>query len=105
MRILGICQPERSENYPDVPTMDEQGFEGMNLNALQIVAGPRDMPVDVAEAIAATMEGYAQDETVRNALANMKVAYPDYVDRDASLKLVEDTNQLFGEAAKALGYQ
>ena len=35
----------------------------------------------------------------------MKVAYPDYVDRDASLKLVEDTNQLFGEAAKALGYQ
>lgn len=105
MRILGICQPERSENYPDVPTMDEQGFDGMNLNALQIVAGPRDMPVDVAEAIAATMEGYAQDETVRNALANMKVAYPDYVDRDASLKLVEDTNQLFGEAAKALGYQ
>ena len=61
--------------------------------------------MDVAEAIAATMEGYAQDETVRNALANMKVAYPDYVDRDASLKLVEDTNQLFGEAAEALGYQ
>ncbi|MCI8576707.1 MAG: tripartite tricarboxylate transporter substrate binding protein [Lachnospiraceae bacterium] len=104
MRILGICQPQRSENYPDVPTMDEQGYSGMNLNALQIVAGPRDMPEEVAEAIAATMEGYAQDETVQNALTNMKVAYPAYVNRDECLKMVEETSQLFKEAAEALGY-
>lgn len=104
MKILGICQAERSENYPDVPTMDEQGFEGMNLNALQIIAGPKGMSDEVAEAIAATMEGYAKDETVKNALANMKVAYPEYVTRQEAAKMVEDTDALFGEAAKTLGY-
>lgn len=104
MKILGICQAERSKNYPDVATMDEQGYDGMNLNALQIVAGPKGMSDEVAEAIAATMEGYAQDETVQSALANMKVAYPEYVNREDSRKLVEETNVIFGEAAKALGY-
>lgn len=103
MTILGICQAERSENYKEIPTMDEQGFEGMNLNALQIIAGPKDMPEEIAEAIAASMEGYAQDETVRNALANMKVSY-EYTNREESLRLVEETNQIFGDAAKALGY-
>lgn len=104
MKVLGICQPERSENYPDVPTMDEQGFTGMNLNALQIVAGPKGMSDEIAEAIAATMEGYVTDETVQNALANMKVGYPEYVTREECLKLVEETNEIFGEAASALGY-
>lgn len=103
MTILGICQAERSENYKEIPTMDEQGFEGMNLNALQVIAGPKDMPEEIAEAVAATMEGYAQDETVKNALANMKVSY-EYTNREDSRRLVEETNEIFGEAAKALGY-
>lgn len=104
MKLLGICQAERSENYPDVPTIDEQGIDGMDLNALQIIAGPKGMSDEIAEAVAATMEGYAKDETVQNSLANMKVSYPEYVDRTAARKLVEDTNASFAEAAKALGY-
>lgn len=103
MTILGICQAERSENYKDIPTMDEQGFDGMNLNALQIIAGPKDMPEEIAEAIAASMEGYAQDETVQSSLSNMKVSY-EYTNREESRKLVEETNKIFGEAAGALGY-
>lgn len=103
MKILGICQPERSSNYPDVPTMDEQGFPGMNLNALQIIAGPKDMPVEIAEAIAEAMQEYAQDETVINALSNMKVDYT-YTDRNTCVELVKETDAIFGEAAKSLGY-
>ena len=80
MKLLGICQAERSENYPDVPTIDEQGIDGMDLNALQIIAGPKGMSDEIAEAIAETMEGYAQDETVKSSLANMKVQY-EYVNR------------------------
>ena len=104
MKLLGICQAERSENYPDVPTIAEQGVEGMDLNALQIIAGPKGKSDEIAEAVAASMEGYAKDETVQSSLSNMKVSYPEYVDRTASRKLVEDTNASFAEAAKALGY-
>ena len=103
MKLLGICQAERSENYPDVPTIDEQGIDGMDLNALQIIAGPKGMSDEIAEAIAETMEGYAQDETVKSSLVNMKVQY-EYVNREDSRKLVEATNDSFGEAAAALGY-
>ena len=103
MKLLGICQAERSENYPDVPTIDEQGIDGMDLNALQIIAGPKGMSDEIAEAIAETMEGYAQDETVKSSLANMKLQY-EYVNREDSRKLVEATNNSFGEAAAALGY-
>ena len=61
------------------------------------------MSDEIAEAIAETMEGYAQDETVKSSLANMKVQY-EYVNREDSRKLVEATNDSFGEAAAALGY-
>lgn len=103
MRILGICQQERSENYPDIPTLTELGYDGMDLNALQIIAGPKGMSDDIAEAIAAAMEGYANDEAVQKSLANLKVSYT-YTNRADSLEMVKRTNDNFANAAKALGY-
>jgi tripartite-type tricarboxylate transporter receptor subunit TctC len=68
-RMTGIVQTrlQRAKGFPDMPTMDEQGFKGFDVSSWYGVVGPRDMSRDLALQI--------------NADINKVLALPDVVAR------------------------
>ncbi|MDR6427174.1 tripartite-type tricarboxylate transporter receptor subunit TctC [Variovorax beijingensis] len=68
-RMAGIVQTrlQRAKGFPDMPTMDEQGFKGFDVSSWYGVVGPKDMSRDLALQI--------------NADINKVLALPDVVAR------------------------
>ena len=68
-RMAGIVQTrlQRAKGFPEMPTMDEQGFKGFDVSSWYGVVGPRDMSRDLALQI--------------NADINKVLALPDVVAR------------------------
>ncbi len=68
-KMTGIVQTRvsRAKGFPDIPTMDEQGFKGFDASSWYGVVGPKDMPKDVVLQI--------------NADINKVLAMPDVVAR------------------------
>lgn len=52
-KLFAIAQTrlKRAKGFPDVPTMDEQGFKGFDASSWYGVVGPADMPKDLAISI------------------------------------------------------
>ena len=47
IRALAVTSPQRSQAFPDVPTMDELGIKGFDSTAWYGVLGPAGLPQDV----------------------------------------------------------
>jgi tripartite-type tricarboxylate transporter receptor subunit TctC len=48
LRALAVGTLERSASYPDIPTIAESGFPGFEARAWQGIAGPANLPADIA---------------------------------------------------------
>jgi tripartite-type tricarboxylate transporter receptor subunit TctC len=61
LRLLAIANDQRMEDYPDVPTLKEQGYPTLVLNAFHIIIGPKNIDKAIvsrlAEAFKKGMEG------------------------------------------------
>lgn len=68
-KLHGIAQTriKRAKGFPDVPTMDEQGFKGFDASSWYGLVGPADMPRDLALSV--------------NADVNNVLLMPDVVER------------------------
>lgn len=51
LQAIAQTRLKRAKGFPDVPTMDEQGFKGFDASSWYGVVGPADMPKDLALAI------------------------------------------------------
>ena len=51
--VLAVTSPKRAPSSPDVPTVAEAGFPALQLESLIGVFGPRGMPVELRERVAA----------------------------------------------------
>jgi tripartite-type tricarboxylate transporter receptor subunit TctC len=51
LQAVAQTRLKRAKGFPDVPTMDEQGFKGFDASSWYGVVGPADMPKDLALAI------------------------------------------------------
>jgi tripartite-type tricarboxylate transporter receptor subunit TctC len=68
-KIIALTNRERAFIVPDVPTAIEAGFPALTLEGLVGLFGPRDMPNNVRERIAADVGAIAADPTIRERLA------------------------------------
>ena len=50
-KVVALAQtrPKRAKSYPNVPTMDEQGFPGFDATTWYGLAGPGKLPVAMAQ--------------------------------------------------------
>jgi tripartite-type tricarboxylate transporter receptor subunit TctC len=56
VRTLAICGPERSELLPNVPTITEQGFPGVEVDQLATIFAPPGLPKDRLDVLVAACE-------------------------------------------------
>ena len=92
MRILAICQAERSKTYPDIPTVVELGYEAPKyVEQNYIICATPDMPEEMAEVISDSMKDLAENEmwiTLFN--TTFKGSTWEDCDREGGLKLVDE---------------
>jgi tripartite-type tricarboxylate transporter receptor subunit TctC len=55
LRALAIASPRRSAILPDVPTMDEQGFDGFDVSSWYVAMMPKGTPVAILERLSAAI--------------------------------------------------
>jgi len=73
LKSLGIMTAERDENFPNMPTFNEQGIE-IEWGAFRGLAVPAETDPEVQKKLAAAFEGIINDE--ENAQAMAKAGYP-----------------------------
>jgi tripartite-type tricarboxylate transporter receptor subunit TctC len=71
LKLLALTGTARSPLTPDVPSAIELGFPGLGFEGLAGFFGPRDMPDDVKERIAADVRAVARDPIFSNRLAKV----------------------------------
>lgn len=70
LRVLASAEEERSPQYPDIPTIQEEGFPGVASNNWYGVIGPAGLPANVVKRIAdATERIIKTDEFLKRMVA------------------------------------
>ena len=64
IRMIAVTASERASVAADVPTTTEAGYPDIRIDGLTGVFGPRDMPAEVRERIAADVKAAAADPTI-----------------------------------------
>jgi tripartite-type tricarboxylate transporter receptor subunit TctC len=65
VRALAISSDKRSPLLPDVPTLQEQGVKGAEVQSWQAVAAPKGLPADVKAKLQAAIAAVLNDPTVK----------------------------------------
>src|SRR3954454_1235563 len=68
IRMIAVTASERASIYPDVPTTTESGFPDIRIDGLPGLFGPREMPSELRERIAADVKAAAGRSEVRPGL-------------------------------------
>jgi tripartite-type tricarboxylate transporter receptor subunit TctC len=64
VKLLAVTNHKRAVSYPDVPTVVEAGFPALEIDGLVGLFGPRLMPVDLRNRIAADVAAVGADPAV-----------------------------------------
>jgi tripartite-type tricarboxylate transporter receptor subunit TctC len=69
LRVLAVTNKRRSPLWPDIPTATESGYPDLAFDGLIGMFGPRDIPEDRRERIAADIRSIAADPAIAERLA------------------------------------
>jgi tripartite-type tricarboxylate transporter receptor subunit TctC len=77
VRVLAVTNRDRAASAPDIPTVHEAGFPGLAYEGLTGLFGPRSMPNEVRDRIAADVRTTAADpEIVARLTATGQIIVP-----------------------------
>jgi tripartite-type tricarboxylate transporter receptor subunit TctC len=68
LRGIAITSKTRSSLFPELPTMAEAGFPGVEVLNWQGIVGPKGLPADIVKTLNAAGNKALQDTTVRDAI-------------------------------------
>ena len=49
LKVLAVATPKRSPELPNVPTLSEQGFSGLDFETLIVLMAPRGVPAPIVD--------------------------------------------------------
>lgn len=102
LRALAVTRIKRSSLFPDLPTMDEAGIKGFNLDAWAGLVGPAGMPPEIVAKLNKTLQPIIDSPEVQTKFKN--VGFEGFSSTPAELgnyikaqlaewkKMVEDAN-------------
>src|SRR5262245_1354262 len=102
VRLIAITNGQRPAGGPDVPTVTEAGYPQLTFDGLVGLFGPRDIPANVRERIAADVRAVANDpDIVAKLTATGQVVSPGSAEDFA--KSIEAQRSAVEKFARALG--
>jgi tripartite-type tricarboxylate transporter receptor subunit TctC len=88
--LLAINGPVRNPDFPDVPTLKEAGFEGIDVPIWFGMYGPAGMPKEIVNKLNATMNKLAQDGDFKKVLWKVNAIVPIQTPEQMAKSLVDD---------------
>ena len=73
VRILAISGGKRSAFLPNVPTFEEQGYTGVNVNSFNAFFAPKGLPRSLAEKFNAAVRETLNDKEVQQKIHEMSL--------------------------------
>ncbi len=104
LRALGYTGTERSEQLPDVPTLDESGLKGFSTTGWYGLFGPARMPPAIVNRLREAARDAARHPETRQALAQLGLEPADLPPAEFARFLKEDLER-YGRVIKAAGIE
>jgi len=102
VRTLGVTSPKRSPLLPDVPTFQEQGLAGVEVDSWVGLHAPAATPRPIVEKIAAEVAGIMASEETRQ-LFLAQGAEPEAMGPDAFAAAIRSESERWAPVVKASG--
>jgi tripartite-type tricarboxylate transporter receptor subunit TctC len=104
VKVIALMNNERAPMLPDVPTAREAGTPGLSMDGLVGLFGPKEMPKDVRDHIAADVIAAASDQELSTKIsATGQIVRPGGADEFA--KEIELQSKVVSDAAAAAGFK
>jgi tripartite-type tricarboxylate transporter receptor subunit TctC len=104
LRALGYTGLRRTEQLPDVPTLDESGLKGFEATGWYGLYGPARMPPPLAQRIYEVTRDSVRHPETRQALANLGIDPAD-VPPAAFARFLKEDLAKYGRIVKAAGVE
>lgn len=101
--VLAILDDSRSDIIPDVPTLEESGWENIQNASARSVVGPADLPPEVAETLVEALESVMTSDEHLEEVMDMGLAI-DYRDEDGLTELLEADEQAIEDNKQIIGW-
>jgi tripartite-type tricarboxylate transporter receptor subunit TctC len=69
LRMLGVMSDKRAPAFPDVPTLAEQGFPGLDVETYYAMFAPAGTPEAIVKRVNADMNDFLKEQDVEKLLA------------------------------------
>ena len=102
LNALGVTTQKRVPEFPDIPTIAEQGLPGYEASLWLGLIAPAKVPAPIVEKLNATINEVLADKDVRNALFNQAIVVDPMSAPDFSKYIGSDIKR-WSELAKAAG--
>jgi tripartite-type tricarboxylate transporter receptor subunit TctC len=102
LRALAVAGAKRSALFPDVPTMKEAGFPGVEVALWYGLLAPKQTPREIVQALAAAVAKAAHDDEVKKRLAADGAEPVGNTPEEFDRQLREDIAK-YGEVVKVSG--
>lgn len=100
VKIIACSTATRTPFFPQVPTMQEQGFADFDLSGWVALLGPAGMPAPLVARIGETFAGAFRDQAFQARLAALGIE-PDFRPADALLAAMRREDTIWADAARA----
>jgi tripartite-type tricarboxylate transporter receptor subunit TctC len=101
-KALGLMATKRSPQFPDLPTLAEQGYPGLEVTTWYGVWALKGTPQDVIDKMHAEIMKASEDPIIKTAWANASADFPGMSRADFT-KFVGSEIERWGKVAKAAG--
>lgn len=102
IKVLAVQSSERSPLYPDVPTVEEEGFTGLTVKWWTGLSFAADVPDEIVEKWDEAVAKMEQDEAFIAELEKIKLE-PSYLNSEDFTKAVKEETELYTKLAETTG--
>jgi tripartite-type tricarboxylate transporter receptor subunit TctC len=99
-KAIGLMAAKRSAQFPDIPTLAEQGYPGLEVTTWYALWALKGTPQEVVDKMHAEVMKASNDEIVKTAWNNASAEFPGY-SRVEFEKFVRGEIERWGKVAKA----
>ncbi|GGX10682.1 MFS transporter [Pigmentiphaga litoralis] len=100
VRIIAVSGGARSPVLPDVPTFEEAGFPGVNVNSFHAFYAPKGLPQPMAQAFNAALRNVLKDDEVKRKIKDMPLLL-DPTDLEGARRELAASQAFWEKATKA----
>ncbi len=101
-KALGLMAAKRSAQYPDIPTLAEQGYPGLEVTTWFALWAIKGTPQEIIDKMHAEVVKAASDDIVKTAWSNASAELPS-MSRADSASFVRSEVERWGKVSKAAG--